>query len=238
MKIISCIALLLVFFVQTTFAQLEKYQVVYKACTSVGSSKSKSSSFNDQVNRSSAITKTKYGKKRLFKFGEFSASALSVSTESKSRQVFKFGGSDIESSYRFSQNNGRLQNQVQVSDRLEVKSVALRKGVQLPVSVQFVQLGTLMVGNAHWEFFLDDENLIDNSKPEIIGYLYGTNREIAIIRHKRTLSFELEGKEVAELHHPVLGNSSIKMEKKLDQETQTALAAVLSSVLIKRILVE
>lgn len=248
MKTISSVLVLALLFVGV--AQAQVYPVKMKARSSSGKTTSSETTFSSgkgddsqrttKYAKSKSNSKRKYGKKPLFKFSDYAASALEVISHDDTRQLLRFSETDIEQSYHFTLTDGQESTTVRVSDHFEAKSInLLRNRAALPISVQYVQLGTFKFGGQNWEFFLDDENLINNQNLEVIGYIYGTGHEIAIKRIKRTLIFEENGVEIGRFDSPTFGTAKVTFDPKTTQpEVRLAMSAVVSSLLMKKIVAE
>jgi hypothetical protein len=239
MKSLFSFVVLMCVLSHTAFAQMDKYTVRYKARQSMTSSAEKSSELSGVYGKSSRKSKQKYGKKPLFKFGVFSAAGLTVQQEAQSKQIFRYSGADIESAYQFNQKADNETATVRVSDQLELKTVKIRREFEIPVEMQYVQLGFVQLADqTNWEFFLSDHDLLKNSKQQLVGYLYGAQDEIAITRTNQSFVFTQNGKEIAVLDHPFIGCTKVQLEPMLRMDQKIAITALMSSILIKRIISE
>jgi hypothetical protein len=224
-----------------SYAQNEPLTVRFLPVFSSGKSKGSqteahvgNSGYTKSQKESSKTIKTK----NVMRFGEYTVSGVSFKNEEveiAASYFLKYVNSKIQSNGFFTVKTASKQAIVKTSDNVKVEGIGKSTWTDLliPFKARLVSTGVIKIDTSTFEYLIEDNNFINNSSEETVGFLTNGNNKIAIKLHKRVLSFYESDKKIGELKFPLLKDSTIWLSDTLNADTQLAISAICSAALFK-----
>jgi hypothetical protein len=193
---------------------------------------------------STSISKTKektskqIKTKNVMRFGEYTVTDVSFNSESvelSASHFLKFVTSKLNTNSLFTVQAGAKKAVVTTSDNVTVEGIGSSTWTDLivPFKSRLINTGIIKIDSTQWEYFVEDRNFLNNSTEEVIGYLSNGKNKIEIKLHNRSLTFSEANQTCAVLKFPLFKTSTVWLEEKVDSDTQLAISAVCSAVLLK-----